>query len=170
MFRLDRVLRHLESLEKKARVVRTEFEHRETELVRSLQRSREERSSIPGAPTTESEENRVRELALWSAYAERLRAVEGSLMRRIEGFRPEVEEKVRLHTEARREVEGLRKLKERQLRAMRVRRERKLQETIDDAASRRRLPGPGKNLPAAPPPSGSATGEETWPGSDLPPA
>jgi hypothetical protein len=53
---------------------------------------------------------------------------------------------VRIHTERRQEVEGLRKLRERALLRRRKDRERKLQETIDDAASRRRFPSPGTDF------------------------
>ncbi len=146
MFRLDKVLRHKENLEKEARLERLAFERRVDEMTDGLARLQAERADLPEGDAGEAGEERIRELAAWSGYAEGIRRREISLEERLTGFRPKVDEKIRIHTGLRQEVEGLRKLRDREFSRWKKKRERKLQETIDDAASRRRLPGPGSQF------------------------
>ena len=143
MFRLDKVLRFRETEEREARAIRADFERRADTMDASADGLRRERDEVPEGDAGAGDNERVRELATWAAYSEGLRRKERSLRKRLGQFRPQVAEKVRIHTEIRKEVEGLRKLRDREYARRRKERERKQQETIDDAAARRKVPQPG---------------------------
>ncbi len=147
MFRLDKVLHHRELLEKEARAERAEAERRANALEGAIESVRRERGSCPEDVGEGEPEAVVTELAQWSRYAEGLRRRERGLEQRLAAIRPKLEERIRAHQEIRKEVEGLRKLRARHLARRRRLRERKGQEAIDDAASRRRIPGPGTEFP-----------------------
>jgi len=142
MFRLARVLRYKERLEKEAFVRRTDAEARLRQLEVAARTFRDDRSRLPDTPETD-----VRALAIWADYAEGLRERERRVRSRLEALRPEVTEAVRTHVDARREVEGLRRLRERTLKRARRRRERSRQDLLDDVAARPFVPGGGNEFP-----------------------
>jgi flagellar biosynthesis chaperone FliJ len=141
MFRLDKVLRWKERLEKEARAERFGLQRRADDLAAERRELEARRAAVP-------DEADAAELGEWSRWAEALRHRETHLEMRMEALRPRLQEAVRAHVALRREVEGLRRLRERALEEARRRRERKAQEAIDDAANRRRLPGTGMKFPA----------------------
>lgn len=138
MFRLQKVLEWKESLERAARLERVACEQRERDLRERVTRLRLERDSLPEGTFT------IAELVAWSEYADGLRVRDRRLCERLEAASREVEEKRRAHLEARREVEGLRKLRERHLERQRKVREKKQQEQLDDVANRRNVPVTGR--------------------------
>jgi len=138
MFRLDKVLRYKERLEQEARGKRAIAEASLYELQDAVERLRGERRGLPDIDGADFEALRT-----WAGYAEGLRRREARVQRRIGQLRPEVEELVRAHLAIRREVEGLRKLKERTRRRQRKRREGQAQTALDEAAARTILPGGG---------------------------
>ncbi|MBZ0269195.1 flagellar FliJ family protein [bacterium] len=138
MFRLDKVLRYKERLEREARGKRAVAEASLHEMEDAVARLRGERASLPDVDGTDFEALRT-----WAEYAEGLRRREARVHRRIGQLRPEVAELVRAHLEIRREVEGLRKLKERTRLRQRKRREGQAQIAMDEAAARTILPGGG---------------------------
>jgi flagellar biosynthesis chaperone FliJ len=140
MFRLDKVLRWKERLEKEARAERFGLQRRADELAEERLRLEDERAAVP-------DDGCSGDLAAWSEWNEAVRRREGMLARRQDALRPKLEDAVRAHLALRREVEGLRRLRERALATARRRRERKAQEAIDDAANRRGLPGGGMKFP-----------------------
>jgi flagellar biosynthesis chaperone FliJ len=146
MFRLDKVLRWKERLEKEARAERFGLQRRADDLAA-------ERREMEGRRAAAPDDAAAAELHEWSRWAEALRHREAHVEQRLEALRPRLQEAVRAHVALRREVEGLRRLRERALAEARRRRERKAQEAIDDAANRRRLPATGTKFP----PPGVAT-------------
>lgn len=147
MFRLDKVLEWKERLEEEARAARLAVKARAMELSREADRLRAERR---GFPNDAPEENAVETLRAWSRRAELLRRTESGVRARLEALRGPIELARAAHLAARREVESLRRLRDRKLREERRRRERKMQEVIDDAAARRFLPGTGRKFPYRP--------------------
>jgi flagellar export protein FliJ len=142
MFRLDKVLRWKERLEKEALARRAAAEAALYDLERAAARLRDERVSVP-----DTSDGCVDTLVRWAGYAEALRRQEERVRLRAVKLRPEVEEARRAHLEIRREVEGLRKLKERTRRRHLRQVARAQQEILDDAASRPFLPGSGSKFP-----------------------
>lgn len=142
MFRLDKVLRYKERLEQEALIRRAAAEAKLRELEGAAAHFRQERGLLPN-----QEESDVAQLAAWSKYAEGLRDRERRLLKRVGDLRPQVAEAVQQHVNAKREVEGLRRLRERTLLRQRKDRERKQQDLIDEAASRTFMPGPGTDCP-----------------------
>jgi hypothetical protein len=155
MFRLGKVLEWKERLEEDARARRLAVEARATEIEREADRLRAERGRFPDDEPTRDV---LAELAAWACRSELLRRGERSARARLEAMRIELEARRAEHLAIRQEVESLRKLRDRRLREERRLREGKMQETIDEAAARRFLPGAGRKFPAAAPlapPSGS---------------
>ena len=144
MFRLAKVLEWKELLEKEARAERLRAEQRATDLARDAARTRSERRSFPDDQAADAG---IEELAAWAKRSELLRRRETALLQRLESLRPELEAKRAAHLELRRDVESLRKLRDRTLREQRRRRERAAQELLDDAGARRFLPGAGNGFP-----------------------
>jgi len=144
MFRLARVLRWKERVEREALVRRATVEAALRELADAGARLRGERSGLP-----DREETDLASLVGWAGYADGLRRREERIRRRMDELRPRVNEAIRAHVAARREVEGLRKLEEREVRRRRRRFERRQQELLDDAAARPFLPGGGTEFPVA---------------------
>ncbi|NNE43679.1 MAG: hypothetical protein HKN12_05700 [Gemmatimonadetes bacterium] len=142
MFRLDRVLQWKERVERAALSERMVLENREAELRRALAASRRSRAAAPEPAETST----VEDLMAWSQWAEGLRRNEFRLQQRMNALQPELEEKRQAHLEARREVEGLRKLRERWERARKKRLEKRNQEATDEVAARRFLPGSGRTF------------------------
>lgn len=138
MFRLDKVLRYKERLEQEARGRRAIAEASLHELEEAAVRLRGERRSLPDVDDADFEALRT-----WAEYADGLRGREARVQQRIAKMRPEVEALARAHLAIRREVEGLRKLKERTRIRQRKRRENQAQAAMDEAASRTILPGGG---------------------------
>jgi flagellar export protein FliJ len=155
MFRLDKVLRYKERLEQEARGKRAVAEASLYELEAAVERLRGERRSLPDVDGADFEALRT-----WAEYADGLRSREARVQRRIGQLRPEVAALVRAHLEVRREVEGLRKLKERARVRRRKKREGQAQATMDEAASRTILPGGGMECR---PPAGES--DPGWPGA-----
>lgn len=143
MFRLDKVLRYKERLEQEARGRRAIAEASLHELEEAVTRLRAERRSLPDVDGTDFEALRT-----WAEYADGLRGREARVQQRIARMRPEVDALVRAHLAIRREVEGLRKLKERTRIRQRKRRDGQAQASMDEAASRRFLPGGGRECRA----------------------
>jgi flagellar biosynthesis chaperone FliJ len=141
MFRLDRVLRWKERQEKEARAERFGLQRRADELLDEGRELLARRASAP-------DEGDAMEVREWSQWNEGVRHREALIARRLEALRPKLDEAVRAHVALRQEVEGLRRLRERALAEARRKRERKAQESIDDAANRRRLPGTGTKFPS----------------------
>lgn len=170
MFRLRKVLEWKELLERRARAERAQAERRTREIEDALVRLAETRASFPDAVGGRTAV--VEDLVAWSRFGEGIRRREDALRQRLEALRPELERKMRAHLEIRREVEGLRRLRERALEAHRKRIERKMQETIDDVAGRRKLPASGTKFPEVPVGVAGARGESTpeprFPGGDGP--
>jgi hypothetical protein len=144
VFRLDKVLEWKERLEEEARAGRLEVEARAAALARAADRLRAERHAFPDAPPGGDV---VEGLRAWARRAELLRRSERLTRDRLAAMSEEIAAKRAAHWAIRREVESLRRLRERTLREERRRRERKMQEVIDDAAGRRFLPGPGRKFP-----------------------
>lgn len=142
MFRLDRVLQWKERVERSALADRMKLENRDAELRRALASSREARGTSRGPAGEPS----VEELMTWSRWAEGLRRREQAIEQRLEALQAPLEEKRRAHQEARREVEGLKKLRERWERDRKKRREKRNQEAMDEVAARRFLPGSGRTF------------------------
>ncbi len=138
MFRLEKVLRWKEGLEREARVRRLETERRVTHAEGEMARTRARRESAP------DEGAGVAELAQWSRYLESLLRAEARLQSRVDELRLILDARVREHVELRRDVKGLERLAEKEEARTRRRRERRAQEHLDDAASRTHLPHPGK--------------------------
>ena len=149
MFRLRKVLEWKERLEKVARLQRMAAEQTARELEDRIRGFASERDSLPET-TTGGDASLIEELEQWSRFAEALRRRERDLRTRLEAFRPELDRTVAAHQDLRVEVKGLHKLKERVLSRRRKERDRKVQEMIDDAAARRKLPGPGRDFPGEP--------------------
>jgi flagellar export protein FliJ len=158
LFRLARVLKWRESLEREARVERFTAESHADSLAESAREARARREDVPARLLRPDGPVPIDELAAWSGFAEALRRREESLGRRLGAFRPTLEEKVRAHLDLRKEVEGLRKLREKAQAAEKARRERQAQEAADEAASRRKLPPDGKDCPAPAASGGTGTG------------
>ena len=163
MFRLARVLKWKERQEREALSELAHVERKLAELESGADRLARERGELPDG------EHEIERLVVWARYAEGLRRREASLRDRARGLAPEVEEKRRVHRELRQEVEGLRKLREREVTRTRRRRERSQQEQLDDIAARRFLPGAGNFFPletAAPadPATGSGGNQGTGTG------
>lgn len=152
MFRLARVLRWKERLEREALTKRAVVEAALRELGQAATRLRTQRQELPDRTDAD-----LATLVTWTNYADALRRREERVRHRMDELRPQVEEAVRVHLAARREVKGLQKLEEREGRRQRKRVERHQQEALDDAASRRFLPGGGTEFP---PPTGD---DEPWP-------
>ena len=153
MFRLARVLAWKERKEREAMSELARVERRLAELQAGADALARERTELPDA------DHEFERLVAWARYAEGLRRREASLRERARGLAPEVEEKRREHRELRQEVEGLRKLREREVCRVRKRRERSQQEQLDDIAARRFLPGAGNFFPfETEPPADAATG------------
>jgi flagellar export protein FliJ len=138
VFRLEKVLRWKEGLEREARVRRLESERRVTHAEEEMVRTRARRESAP------DEGAGIDELARWSRYLESLRRAEARLQSRIDELRLVLEARIREHVELRRDVKGLERLAEKDEARTRRRREKQAQEHLDDAASRTHLPHPGK--------------------------
>ena len=156
MFRLAKVLRFKERLEKEALAHRARAEARLRELEDAATSCRVERSRLP-----DDAEATLESLVAWASYADGLRERERRVRERLEGFRPEVAEAVHAHVEAKREVEGLRRLRERTLLRQRRKRERAQQELLDDVASRPFVPGGGSNCRSTPDEA------DTWPAPET---
>jgi len=150
MFRLAKVLEWKERLEEEVRARRLAAEARATEITREADRLREERGRFPDV---EPAADVIAELAAWARRSELLRRGERSARARLEAMRTELEARRAEHLAIRQEVESLRKLRDRRLREERRLRESKMQETIDEAAARRFLPGAGRKFPGAAPPA-----------------
>jgi hypothetical protein len=150
MFRLGKVLEWKERLEEDARARRLAVETRATEIAREADRLRAERGRFPDVEPTSDV---LAELAAWARRSELLRRGERSARARLEAMRTELEARRAEHLALRQEVESLRKLRDRRLREERRLREGKMQETIDEAAARRFLPGAGRKFPGAAPPA-----------------
>jgi flagellar export protein FliJ len=141
LFRLDKVLAFKERLEREARVELAEAESRLADLELRAHELRRERGDLPDCAGDPED------LARWAQYGEALRRKECSVRERARAFLPRVEERRLAHRGLRQEVEGLRKLKEREDRRRRTRRERQAQEHLDDAAGRPFVPGAGSFFP-----------------------
>ncbi len=138
MFRLEKVLRWKEGLEREAWARRLEIERRVTDVEGEMARTRARREEAPDANTG------VEELAKWSAYLESLRRLESRLQGRLEGMRSVLEDRIREHVALRRDVKGLERLADKANARTQQRRERAQQEQLDEAASRTHLPESGK--------------------------
>lgn len=147
-FRLDKVLEWKETLEKEARTRRLAAEEHAESLRHGAALARSRRESIPENLDDADHPAAVEDLTDWSEFAERLRQREESFTRSGEEFRPTLDERVRAHFRLRQDVEGLRRLREKAREHRRRLGERRAQETLDDAASRTKLPDPGSAFPA----------------------
>ena len=147
MFRLDKVLEWKERLEEEARAARLAIEARATELSREADGLRAERHRFPDDAAGE---DALEDLRAWSRRAELLRRAERGVRARLDAMQGPIALARAAHLSARREVDSLRRLRDRRLREQRRMRERKLQEVIDDAAARRFLPGSGRKFPERP--------------------
>jgi flagellar export protein FliJ len=153
MFRLARVLAWKERQEREALSALAAVERQLADLEAGADALVRERGTLP------DHESDVERLAAWARYAEGLRRRESSLRARARGLAPQVEERRGAHRELRQEVEGLRKLREREIRRRRKRWERSQQEQLDDIAARRFLPGAGNFFPLeTEPPANAAAG------------
>jgi flagellar biosynthesis chaperone FliJ len=141
MFRLDKVLRWKERLEKEARAERFGLQRRADEL-------RDEGRDLLARRASAPDDGDAMEAREWSQWNEGLRHREDLVARRLDALGPKLDQAVRAHVALRQEVEGLRRLRERALAEARRKRERKAQESIDDTANRRRLPGTGTKFPS----------------------
>ena len=149
MASLVKVREWKELLEKEARAARLAIEARAAELAREADDQRIRRAAFPDDAPPDAD---VTELAAWSRHAELLRRREVGLRQRLEGMQAEIAAKRAAHLALRTEVESLRRLEERRARERKRQRERKMQEVIDDAATRRFLPGSGRSFPGTPHP------------------
>ena len=145
MFRLDKVLHWKEVLERRARVERASAEAKYEGLAAELRRLRNRRDRLPDRIRSAGDAKIV-ELAEWSAFVEGLRRREQSLIERMDAFRPEMEEKISVHLELRKDVEGLKRLRERAEERRKHDQEKRHQEVVDDAAARTKLPEPGTDF------------------------
>ncbi len=159
MFRLDKVLHVRERQEREARARRLAAEARARELSDAADRLHEERLDLPDGESGDPED-----LAGWVRYAEGLRRRETAVRSRLEELRPHVDAAVRAHQELHREVEGLKRLRERTLQRRRKRQERRAQEAMDDVASRPFVPGGGNDFR---PPTGPSPTEVDRPGRET---
>jgi flagellar export protein FliJ len=146
-FRLRKVLEWKESLEKEARAERLAAEERANTLREMATAARERRERVPACLTDGDVPVNVEDLAEWSDFAEQMRRREEKLTERLDEFRPTLEERVRSHVRLRQDVEGLRRLQEKEAERRRKQGEKRAQEALDDAASRTKLPGPGSEFP-----------------------
>jgi flagellar export protein FliJ len=145
MFRLEKVLRWKEGLEREARARRAEIERRVESVQREIEATRARRERAPDADA------HVEELAAWSRYMENLRLIETRLAHRLDELRVILEQRVREHAALRRDVKGLERLREKAEEATRKDRARSAQAHMDDVAGRTKLPPPGKfDRPARP--------------------
>jgi len=141
LFRLRTVLEWKESLEIQARVTRLEWEQRERDLAARGAAVRSSEDALPSGTFS------VEDLAMWSRYADGLRQRGARLRARLEQLTKEVDVRRRAHDDLRREVAGLRKLKERHETRRRHSLEKQRQEQTDDWSTRRLLPEPGSRFP-----------------------
>jgi hypothetical protein len=168
LFRLARVLDWKERLEKEARAERLAAEARAAELVREADRMRTRRHGLPDEGPRQPG---IGELAAWARHADLLRQREQRARARLEAMREELSRARATHVAARSEVESFRRLEERWFRHEKRRRERRMQEVVDEAAARRFLPGTGRmfpNPPAREAGDGGPDGGEAASGTALP--
>jgi hypothetical protein len=137
VFRLEKVLRWKEGLERDARARRLEIERKVADVEGEMARTRERREAAPDVPVD------VADLALWSRYLESLRRMESRLQERLDGLRVVLEARIQEHVALRRDVKGLERLAQKDEARRKRRRERRAQENQDDAASRTHLPHAG---------------------------
>ena len=158
MASLVKVREWKERLEKEARAARFEIEIRAADLAREAEDLRRRRHEFPDEAGAGAD---IAELAAWARHADLLRRRETGMRDRLEAMQEEIAAKRAAHLAARSEVESLKRLEERRARERKRLRERKVQEVIDDAATRRFLPGTGRKFPDAAPHPGHDPRPET---------